>query len=374
MIFRMTSRKPVLLIGNGAREAGAVEIIQQFAEKTKIPVLTSINTVDVVQDKYRIGFIGTYGNRAANMIIAESDLVIAVGIRLGLRQIGNNPEKFAPNAQLIRADIDQSELSRQIKENEEKHLIDAKEFMLKLMGEDIPQYNKWNRTCLELRDLLEGVDDEYGNLAMKKISSLLPKNPVVTVDIGQHMCWAAQSLRIHGGRGRILIGGSYGAMGVGLPFAIGAAIYQQGKNIFCVTGDGGLQMNIQELETVKRENLPIKILVMNNHVLGKISEVQEKSYNSRFAQTTTESGYSVPNFEKVAIAYGIKAVTLNSYEELDKYAGWLSDGEPCLIDITMPRNTKLIPKIEFDSMEVMPRLEDDMERKCRDIFATYTPM
>lgn len=372
MIFPMTSKRPVLLVGNGARESGASDSIYRFIDKTHIPVLSSLNTVDMVQDKDRIGFIGTYGNRAANMIVAESDLVIAVGIRLGLRQIGHNKELFAPNAKLIRADIDQAELSRQIKEDEEKFLIDATDFMEKLLKEDIPDYSEWSKRCLDLRDYLEGIDDTTGNLVIKKIGSLLPENPIIAVDIGQAMCWTAQSLALKGRNGRIIIGGSYGAMGVGLPYAIGASIANKNAKVFCITGDGGLQMNIQELEAVVREKLPIKILVVNNHVLGKISEVQEKSYEGRYAQTTKESGYTVPSFESVSKAYGIKAVTLSSYEELDKCTEWLEDDEPCLIDITIPWDTKLIPKIEFNTMEVMPKLERSLEMKAMQIIRGAT--
>lgn len=356
MIFHTTSKRPVLLIGNGARESEALDSIYQLLDKTHIPVLTSLNSVDMIQGKDHIGFIGTYGNRAANMIVAESDLVIAVGIRLGLRQIGHKKELFAPKAKLIRADIDQAELSRQIKDDEEKYLIDAKDFIEKLLGENIPDYSEWNKKCKELRNKLDGIDDTTGNKVIKKIGSLLPENPVVTVDIGQAMCWTAQSLSLTGRLGRIIIGGSYGAMGVGLPYAIGASIATGNGKVFCITGDGGLQMNIQELEVVVRDNLPIKIFVINNHVLGKISEVQEKSYEGRFAQTTKESGYSVPHFENISKAYGIKAVMLESYKELDKYSAWLKDDEPCLIDITIPWDTKLIPKIEFNTMVEMPML------------------
>lgn len=367
MIFHMTSKRPVLLVGNGARESGAADSIYELIDKTHIPVLTSLNTVDMIQDQDRIGFIGTYGNRAANMIVAESDLIIAVGIRLGLRQIGHNKELFAPNAKLIRADVDQAELSRQIKDDEEKYLIDATEFIKKLYDEDIPDYSDWQRRCFELRDYLEGLDDTTGNRCIKEIGSLLPENPIVAVDIGQAMCWTAQSLALKGRHGRIIIGGSYGAMGVGLPYAIGASIANGNKKVFCITGDGGLQMNIQELESVAREKLPIKILVVNNHVLGKISEVQEKSYEGRYAQTTKESGYTVPNFENVSKAYGIKARTLNSYEALTECSDWLEDDEPCLVDISIPWDTKLIPKIEFNTMSVMPKLEDDIEKKAMKI-------
>lgn len=112
----MTSKKPILIVGNGARSAEISELIYEFIQKTHIPVLATMNTVDMVQDEYRIGFIGTYGNRIANMLLNEADLVISVGARLGLRQIGHIKELFAPKAKLVRCDIDQYELARQIKE------------------------------------------------------------------------------------------------------------------------------------------------------------------------------------------------------------------------------------------------------------------
>lgn len=357
MIFRLTSKKPVLLVGNGARFAGAAELIIAFARKTNIPVLTTMNAVDLVQDDIKIGFIGTYGNRVANMILEECDLLISVGARLGLRQIGPVPERFASKAKLIRADIDQYELSRNIKQDEEKYLIDAKDFMEKLLSEDIGNYAEWWDRCIAAKKVLEKYDREIGNLAVEEISSLLPINPIVAVDVGQNECWCAQSLSLKGEKGRIFIGGGYGSMGCALPFAIGASIANDKKTVFCITGDGGLQMNIQELETVKREKLPIKILVLNNYALGKISEVQYVSYNSNFAQTTFESGYSVPDFEKIAVAYGIKAATLDSYDELTDYKDWLEDDEPCLLNISIPTDSRLIPKINWESGEIRPRLD-----------------
>lgn len=363
MIFHLTSKKPVLLVGNGARVAGASELIVEFVEKTSIPVLTTMNAVDLAQDDLRLGFIGTYGNRIANMIIAECDLLISVGARLGLRQIGHIPERFAPKAKLIRVDIDQYELSRNIKPDEEKHLIDAKDFMKMLANEDIPDYGQWRNKCLEAKKILGDYDKEAGNLVVEKIASLLPPNPVVAVDVGQNECWCAQSLALRGNAGRIFIGGGYGSMGCGLPFAIGASIANDNERVYCITGDGGLQMNIQELETVKREKLPVKIMVLNNHALGKISEIQYVSYHSRFAQTTVNSGYSVPDFEKIALAYGIRAVTLLLWDKLEDYKEWLLDDLPCLINIIMPEDTLLIPKINWDTGEICPRLNDEVERQ-----------
>ncbi len=151
MISHSTYKRPILIVGNGTREAGAADLLHQFYKKTKIPVLTTMNAVDLMQDEDKLGFIGVYGHRVANLIVKYSDLVISIGARLGLRQIGNKPQYFAPNAKLIRVDIDQYELSRYIKDDEEKHLSDAKEFLEKLLEEDIPQYTEWNKRCLEAK-------------------------------------------------------------------------------------------------------------------------------------------------------------------------------------------------------------------------------
>ncbi|WP_295084218.1 thiamine pyrophosphate-dependent enzyme [Ruminococcus sp.] len=369
MIFRSTSKKPIVIVGNGAREAGAAVVLHAFYEKTRIPVLTTMNAVDLVQDKEKIGFIGVYGNRVANMIVEQCDLVISIGARLGLRQIGSKKEFFAPNAFLIRADIDQYELSRNIKEDEEKHLIDAKEFIEQLMHEDIPRFDEWNTACFAAKKLLEPYDKDLGNLCIEKISSMLPENPIVAIDIGQTQCWCAQSLTLKGHNGRILIGGSYGSMGCGLPYAIGATVAQGKKTVFCITGDGGLQMNIQELQTVANEKLPIKIFVVNNKALGKIVEIQVGSYDRRMLTTTEQSGYSVPDFEKVALAYGIKSKTLDGYEGLDECVDWLSDDEPCLINIMLTEATVLQPKMNWNEREMKPLLSDDIMSQARELLA-----
>ena len=230
--------------------------------------------------------------------------------------------------------------------------------MEQLIAEDIPDYSEWWNKCHEAKKVLKGYDDTDGNRLIDKIAQVLPENPIVTVDIGQTVCWTAQSLWLKGTKGRIIIGGSYGAMGVGLPYAIGASISTGNGIVYCITGDGGLQMNIQELETVKREKLPIKILVVNNKELGKISEIQHGSYGDRFCITTEKSGYSVPDFERVATAYGIKAATLDSYEELDEYKDWLEDKEPCLLNILLPSLTLLIPKIKWETCTIKPDLDE----------------
>lgn len=359
MIFRSIYSKPILLVGNGVRTADAVEMVHEFAKKTNIPVLTTMNGVDLAQDDLHIGFIGTHGNRVANMILNECDLIVSVGARLGIRQVGQFNEKFARHADLVRCDIDEYELSRNIKEGEKKYHTDARDFMRMLMEEDVPDYSEWKKQCLEAKEFLSAYDIQPGNMAVKMIASLLPENPNISVDVGMHQCWCAQSLELKGYKGRIHISGGYGTMGCGLPFAIGSCIAEGKKPVYCIAGDGGFQMNIQELETIHRESLPVKIFILNNRVLGKISETQHFNHGDRFANTAASGGYTVPKFQKIAEAYSVKAVTLTSYEELSDYKEWISDNEPCLFDIPLPENSLLTPKIKFETGMINPKLDDD---------------
>lgn len=367
MIFRSTYNKPVLLIGNGVRAGNAVDMVHEFARKTNIPVLTTMNGVDLVPADLHIGFIGTHGNRIANMILNQCDLIVAVGARLGIRQVGRDPKNFAPHADLVRCDIDEYELSRNIKDNEHKFHTDARDFMRMIMAEDVKDYSGWKRMCLEAKRILEQYDIQPGNLAIKQLSDLLPENPIIAVDVGMNQCWAAQSLNLKGDRGRIHIAGGFGAMGCGLPYAIGSSISENNGIVYCISGDGGFQMNIQELETVKRENLPIKMIILNNKVLGKISETQHFNHGDRFANTAESGGYTVPDFVKIAEAYGIKAVRLGSYVELRKYSDWLYDRDPCLIDISLPEASFLTPKIDFETGMISPKIDDDAFSRAKGI-------
>ena len=369
MIFRSTYSKPILLVGNGVRTAGAVDLVHKFARKTNIPVLTTMNGVDIAQDDLHIGFIGTHGNRVANMILNQCDLIVSVGARLGIRQVGQFTEKFAPHADLVRCDIDEYELSRNIKEGEDKYHTDAKDFMRMIMEEDVPDYSAWKKQCLEAKQYLSQFDQQPGNKAVEKIASLLPKNPNVSVDVGMNQCWCAQSLVLRGDGGRIHISGGYGTMGCGLPYAIGSCIAEGKKPVYCIAGDGGFQMNIQELETVRRESLPIKIFILNNRVLGKISETQHYNHGDRFANTAISGGYTVPSFQKIAEAYGVRSARLNSHDELDKYIKWFSDDKPCLFDIPLPEASFLTPKIKFETGMINPKLDDAAFLEAKAILA-----
>lgn len=365
MIFQAKYKKPILLVGSGVRMADAVEEVHSFVRKTNIPLLTTMNAVDLAPEEFHIGFIGTHGNRIANMIINECDLIISVGARLGIRQVGRYTANFAPHADLIRVDIDENELGRNIKPNERQYRMDAKDFMGMLLEENIPDFSAWKEQCMEAKALLKEFDQQEGNATIEKIGSFLPENAIVSVDVGMNQCWCAQSLVLRETEGRILISGGYGTMGCALPFAIGASISKNNNVVYCICGDGGLQMNIQELETIRRENLPIKIFVLNNRVLGKISETQHFNHGDRFASTALSGGYSVPDFKKISEAYGIKAAKLNSYKELDNYKEWIADNDPCLLNISLPESSFLTPKIKWETGKIFPAIAPDIIEKVK---------
>ena len=369
MIFKPQYKKPVLIAGNGARQAGAVDMIHEFVKKTNIPLLTTMNGVDIAPEDFHIGFIGTHGNRVANMILRECDLIVTVGARLSLRQVGRYTANFAPQAHLVRADIDESELSRNIKPDEDKFHTDARDFMRKLLDEPIGDFSAWKKQCLEAKAILVEYDKQPGNRAVEAIGALLPPNANVSVDVGMNQCWTAQSLVLKGNQGRIHISGGYGTMGCGLPFAIGSAIASKGESVYCITGDGGFQMNIQELETVHRENLPVKIFILNNRVLGKISETQHFSHGDRFACTAVSGGYSVPEFVRIAEAYGIRGAQLSCYDDLCEYKGWIEDKEPCLFDIALPEDSLLTPKIKWETGKISPVISEDVVENVKAILS-----
>lgn len=367
MIFKPKYKKPVLLVGNGARTAGAVDMIHEFVKKTNIPLLTTMNGVDIAQDDLHIGFIGTHGNRIANMILRECDLIISVGARLSLRQVGRYTANFAPQAHLVRVDIDESELSRNINAYEDKFHTDARDFMRQLLDEPIGDFSTWKQQCYDAKAILAQYDKQLGNFVIEKIAEILPPNANVSVDVGMNQCWCAQSLILKGNNGRIHISGGYGTMGCGLPFAIGSAIASNDKAVYCITGDGGFQMNIQELETVKREHLPIKIFILNNKVLGKISETQHFNHNDRFACTTVSGGYTVPNFVRIAEAYGVKAAKVDNYQDIDVYREWFIDSDPCLIEISLPENSLLTPKIKWETGIISPEIPSEVVDEVKNI-------
>lgn len=348
---------PVLLVGGGVRSSGARKALEEFAERLQIPVVSSLmgrDAYDNANVNY-CGMIGAYGNRYANLAIANSDFILALGTRLDTRQTGTNITGFAREAKLIRVDIDRNELDRKVKENEYGIAMDVGRFLNllndnnKIKSIQPSLYRPWlKRIQVFLKKYpsfsSESLDDP--NFIMTELSGMVGENDVVCLDVGQNQMWAAQSLTITKSQ-RLLICGGMGAMGFSLPASIGAYYsHVNSGHVIAIVGDGGLQMNIQELELLKRNHIPIKIIVMNNHSLGMIRHFQELYFDGRYNGTVKD--YEAPDFCHIASAYGIPAVRVTTLEQLRGVRDLLLSDEPVLIDIPLPQDTHVYPKLSVD--------------------------
>jgi len=343
------AKKPIIIAGNGINIANCKIDFLTFVQKLKIPVLTSMISIDLISSDnlLNFGFIGAYGHRCANMITSVSDLIICVGSRLDKRQTGADLSAFAPSAEIIRMDIDVSELSNNIKDNEIKLHLDISNF-LKYFNDQFSDSivkSAWLDSCRKVNRLLGGIDELSPNGYIHGISKLVPPGAVITTDVGQNQVWVAQSFEVKKNQ-RILFSGGHGAMGYSLPAAIGAFIGTK-KPVYCFVGDGGLQMNIQELQTIINYNMPIKIFVMNNKSLGMIRHFQEMYFDSNFVMTNSKKGYNVPDFTKIAKAYGLDSIKIKTIDDLNKLNDRVGNNKPLLSDILLSGMTYVYPKLVF---------------------------
>ncbi|MCB5388123.1 thiamine pyrophosphate-binding protein [Blautia glucerasea] len=365
------AQRPVIMLGHGVSDKAVRDQLFTLARQWKLPVITSVLEMSALpwDDPLNFGCIGgAYGHRYANMIAnAKSDLLICLGISLCTRQIGTKVHEFAKNAKIIRVDIDQYNLQRNIHENgmgEMKFCADAAE-VIRLLAESaenakcardfakkydnpaIYDFSDWLAVCKDIRTSLRAVDDatpeRYPNRMIAALSDALTDTAAVAVDVGQHMVWSYQSFHNQKDQ-KLLFSGGHGAMGYALPAAIGA-YYATGKPVACICGDGAFQMNIQELEWVRRENLPITMMVMNNHALGMIRHLQRDYFGQVYADTSEGSGFSSCSFAEVAKAYGISSVCMEAGQAAEKASTFLQGTQaPKLLEIRMEPGTFAYPK------------------------------
>ena len=368
--YLRASSRPVVLAGGGIRIAKAQEALSKFINKTGIPVVKSLMGVDAFPNdsQFFCGMLGSYGNRYANLAVANSDLILALGTRFDTRQTGTNPRTFARGAKIIHVDIDKSELNNKVKADLAVN-VDLKIFMEALNG----SLNKFDAVKLnEWRKMIAGYKKQYPAFSLPKnvsihpnsfmsiLSGFLPEDALLCVDVGQHQIWAAQSILVKKNM-RFLTQGGMGAMGSALPMAIGAAFAYPKRPIIVICGDGGFQLNSQELQTVYHYGLPIKVILINNSCYGMVRQFQEQYFNSVFQSTVI--GYSNPDFLKLALAYKIKALRIAVNSQVAKACKWLfADSKPALLDVKIPLHVKALPKLSVnrpieDQEPLLPRNE-----------------
>ncbi|NCC87171.1 MAG: thiamine pyrophosphate-binding protein [Clostridia bacterium] len=340
------SKRPCILVGNGIKCDSLTKEFRELIKKINIPVVSSMPAFDVMlyDDENYFGFIGAYGNRCANFIVAKSDLIISIGSRLDSRQISTNSSNFAPNAKLIRFDIDKNEFENKVKDDEIQFLLPQKYIFDTLYQINKLDFNEWFNVCRTIKGKLRSFDDNKIKDLIKGISNTIPDNCVITTDVGQNQVWIAQYFENKPNQ-KILFSSSQGAMGFSLPAAIGA-YYDLKKPVFAIMGDGGFQMNCQELEFIKREGLPIKIIVINNYALGMIRHFQEMYFNSTYTQTVKNNGYSSPNFEKISSAYDIPYYKISSEDQIDQDI--FNNEKSAIIEVSINENTYVFPKLAMN--------------------------
>lgn len=338
------SKRPCFLFGSGVKQSGTIKDFRKLAEYSNVPVVTSMLAFDILPYNHSLnfGFVGANGHRYANFVLAKSDLVITFGSRLDLKQVGNKREQFAPNAKLIRIDIDSDEISYRVKEKEIHILADIKQLipnMLKKLNEKKFEFPEWISVCNIYKNKLRNIDTNTGHNYISAISDKISENTIITGDVGHNQVWLAQSFIIKENQS-VFFSGGHGSMGYSLPASIGA-YYATKKPVYSFNGDGGFQMNIQELQFIKRENLPITIIIINNNSLGMIRHFQEMNFEKNYIHTTEETGYTVPNFEAITEAYGLKYYKVKRLEDIESVN---FDGlSPTLIEVKLQQDTYLEP-------------------------------
>ncbi len=359
------ARRPVLLIGNGfARDYEFRETLLELIDWLRIPVVTSLPARDLLPADHPLnfGYLGAaYGHRYANIIVdRKADFLLSLGCSLCPRQTGQKTEKFAAGAEIVRIDLDASELMRGVHADEIKICADARDFVRfalkrksKSAHEERPLVDsargEWLLKCRKWRDELRrfdvGSEGRAPNLAIEKIGAKIPTPCVICSDVGQHQLWMAQSFPVKLGQ-RMLFSGGHGAMGFALPAAIGAH-YATGMPSVCFCGDGGFQMNIQELQWVAREHLPVLIVILNNHSLGLIRQQQDDFFDSKYFGAASRYGYETPNFCRIGTAYGIESHFAADADKAAAFVNAWNRRAPLLIECVIEDTSKAYPKTYF---------------------------
>ena len=351
------SKKPIVLVGGGIHSSYSLDLFREFIQLIKIPVVNSLMAVDALSyyDPLRVGFIGSYGNRWANITLSNSDFVLVLGSRLDVRQTGSQVKEFKGNKTIYHVDCEKGEINNRISGCVvvNSTLQSFLTSIIKYIGKKEFQTRKdWINEINSLKNLFPDYKENSKisginpNNFMHKLSKFSKKASVIVSDVGQHQMWAAQSLELRKNQ-RFLTSGGMGSMGFGLPASIGAAFTKSPSPIVLIAGDGGFQSNIQELQTVAHHNLPIKIVILNNRCHGMVRQFQEKLFDKRYQSTLW--GYSAPNFEKIALSYGIKAKTIKTESEIEKALEWLwkQPKDPQLLQVMIDTFTNAYPKMVF---------------------------
>jgi acetolactate synthase-1/2/3 large subunit len=369
-----SSKRPLILAGTGIRLSKTVDELGVFSRKSGIPIATAW-THDLIESNspYFAGRAGTIGTRPGNFCLQNADLVFVLGSRLNIRQTSFNWDSFAKNAVIVHVDIDKSELDKFYLHSDYKLNMDLKDFFSAIEHLEIKDhYHGWRKWCIDIGQTyniknepflpsIEGKLNPYS--AILQISDALSGSEIIVCGNASACIIPFQCIEIKKGQ-RLFSNSGSASMGYDLPAAIGACVAMgknSKRNVICFAGDGSMQMNIQELQTIASKNLNIKIFVINNDGYLSIKSTHENFFGTVFG-AHPESGVDFPDFCKIATAYGIKSYRLNSSQKLESIAKILSTDGPVVIELVVDIKQEFCPKLKSrmgeDGKFITPELDD----------------
>ena len=369
------AQRPMILVGAGSLSPSAKKEISHFIDKTKIPIVSSLlgrGVIDETHPHY-LGMIGSYGNRNANIGIANADLLIALGTRLDTRQTGALVDKFIEHGMIIHVDIDRDELENHRLTNRLKVHTDVYTFMKRINSSNIETSfsQEWIYYLLKLKDnynqnkeIERFVENKAPYRIMQILNNYSKENDVYCADIGQNQMWAAQTIQLKKGQEFITSGG-LAPMGFSMPAAIGTAFANMNKTIYSINGDGGFHISIQSLMLISQYNLPIKVFVMNNNALGMITQFQESYFEGRMSGTTGIGGYVVPTIKHIADAYKLSYYLIEENDlKNENLMNEIFSLRNCIIEYKTKGLTTVSPKLEYNQpiQKPYPFLSDEEQK------------
>jgi acetolactate synthase I/II/III large subunit len=354
------SERPVILVGGGVQLSQANKLMHEFISITGIPFFVTWNMIDFCDNNNNLfgGRVGTYGGDGRNFGIQNADLLIAIGSRISGRITGGVVDSFARCANKVIVDIDAYELQYQQVKGDINIVSDAKYFlklMINILKNEKPKFNfeSWRKKIKYWKTEFAVFPKEYmlnANVVnpyyfIKNLSESLDSNAIMVYEAGGNCVVTSQAFEAKQGQ-RLFSNNGNSSLGYALPASIGASISSKMQDVICITGDGGMNFNIQELQTIKHHSLPIKIFIFNNYVYGITKAYRETNYNSNYAGVDSDHGISNPNFINIAKAYGIKAISISNDLEVDKIINQVLDFDgPVVCDVNMKNMYDYKPRL-----------------------------
>lgn len=358
------AERPLIVVGSAIRTMGIVEQFIAMAEKLNIPITYPLNVADVIplEHELAMGCFGSVGTRSGNFVIQNADVVLILGCRMAFAHIGFNYSAFSPNSKKITVDIDPAEQEKPSMKRDIKILADVTDIVPALLNSDLglwPKYTQWKQYCKELKTkfpvFLEhhktSLDNRVNQYYMAKaIAERLDSNGITILGNSSGLDPTRQ-LGIREQGGRIIHNANCGSMGCCLPMGIGAAV-ASGRRVVVYTGDGCIQMNLQELETIIYNKLPIKIIILNNEGYGGIVTTQKKFFGEKLSGCTKETGVGMPDFEKLAYAYGYTFFRIENHSQVDAVMDALfADDAPAICEVYQDFQQKTEPRVGSRKLE-----------------------